>query len=115
MEKENTVSMPMGPNMIQHESNDGLAINNQNGISKVTHISKLLDAAHAMQPDIISMTVMMVQFTKNLFQEDWTGVKRYLRYLKETIDFALICKLWRTLETRVMWMQMWNKSALQID
>jgi hypothetical protein len=36
--------MPMGPNMIQHESNDGLA---QDGISNATYISKLLDAAHA--------------------------------------------------------------------
>jgi hypothetical protein len=44
MENSNTVLMPMGPNMIQHESNDGLA---QDGISNATYISKLLDAAHA--------------------------------------------------------------------
>jgi hypothetical protein len=33
----------------------------------------------------------MIQFTKNLSQENWTGVKKILRYLKGTIDFALTC------------------------
>ena len=47
MENVNTVLMPMGLNMIQHKSNDGLTINKQNWISNVTYISKLLDAAHA--------------------------------------------------------------------
>ena len=115
MEKANTVSMPMGPNVIQHGSNDELVITKQNGISNATHTGRLLDAAHATWPNILYATVMMAQFAKNPSQEDWTGVKRYLRYLKETIDFALTCRLWRTLETRAMWMQMWNKSALQID
>jgi hypothetical protein len=107
--------MPMGPNVIQHKSNDGLAINKQNGISNATHIGKLLDAAHATRPDILYAAVMMAQFAKNPSQEDWTGVKRYLRYPKETIDFALTCRLWRTLETRAMQMQLWNKSAPQIN
>ena len=47
MENANTVSMPMGLNMIQHESNYGLAINEQDGISNATYIGKLLDVAHA--------------------------------------------------------------------
>ena len=33
----------------------------------------------------------MVQFTKNPSQENWTGPKRILRYLKGTMDFALTC------------------------
>src|ERR1700676_2772074 len=32
---------------------------------------------------------MMAQFAKNPSQKNWTGVKRYLRYFKETVDFAL--------------------------
>ena len=47
MEDVNTVLMPMDPNVIQHESNDGLAINEQNRISYVTYIGKLMDAAYA--------------------------------------------------------------------
>ena len=47
MENVNTVSMPMGPNVIQHKSNDRLVINEQNKISNVKYIGKLLDAAHA--------------------------------------------------------------------
>jgi hypothetical protein len=74
------------------ESNDGLVINEQNGISNATYISKLLDAAHATQPDIIYSTVTMAQFTRNPLQENWTGVKRILRYLKGTMDFALTCE-----------------------
>jgi len=58
----------MGPNVIQHESNDGLAINKHNGISNATYIGKLLDAAHAMRTDILYATVMMVQFAKHLLQ-----------------------------------------------
>ena len=84
MEDADTVLMPMDLNMVQHESNNGLAINEQNGIPYVTYISKLLGATHAMRPDILYATVMMAQ-------EDWTGVKRILRYLKRTIDFALTC------------------------
>jgi len=61
-----------------------LAINKQNGIPYATYISKLLGATHAMQPDILYATIMMVQ-------EDWTGVKRILRSLKKIIDFALTC------------------------
>jgi hypothetical protein len=45
MENVNTVSMPMGPNVIQHKSNDGLAINEQNRISNAKYVGKLLDAA----------------------------------------------------------------------
>ena len=37
------------------------------------------------------MTVMMVQFTKNPSQENWSGVERILIYLKGTISFALTC------------------------
>lgn len=70
--------------MIQHESNNGLAINEQNGIPYATYIGKLLGATHAMRADILYATAMMAQ-------EDWTGVKRILRYLKRTIDFALTC------------------------
>ncbi len=84
MEDADTVSMPMDPNVVQHESNNGLAINEQNGIPYATYIGKLLGATHAMRPDILYATVMMVQ-------EDWTRVKRILRYLKRTIDFALTC------------------------
>jgi len=84
MEDADTVSMPMDPNVVQHESNNGLAINEQNGIPYATYIGKLLGATHAMRPDILYVTVMMAQ-------EDWTRVKRILRYLKRTIDFALTC------------------------
>ena len=70
--------------MVQHESNNGLAINEQNGIPYATYIGKLLGATHAMRADILYATAMMAQ-------EDWTGVKRILRYLKRTIDFALTC------------------------
>jgi hypothetical protein len=55
----------MGLNVIQHESNDGLAINEQNRISNATYIGKLLDAAHAMRPDILHATAMMAQFARN--------------------------------------------------
>jgi hypothetical protein len=55
----------MGPNVIQHESNDGLAINEQNRISNATYIGKLLDAAHATRPDILHATAMMAQFARN--------------------------------------------------
>ena len=48
MEDANTVLMPMDPNVIQHESTDGLAINQQNRISYATYIGKMLDATHAM-------------------------------------------------------------------
>jgi len=71
----------MGPNVIQHKSNDRLAINEQNRISNVKYIGKLLDAAHATQPDILYTTLTMVQFAKNPSQENWTEVKRILRYL----------------------------------
>ena len=67
-------------------------INKQNRILNATYISKLLDAVHATQPDIIYTTVMMVQFARNLSQENWTGVKKILRYLKGTMDFALTCE-----------------------
>jgi hypothetical protein len=43
----------------------------------------MLDAADATQSDVKYMTVMMLQFAKNLTQENWTGVKRILRYLFE--------------------------------
>jgi len=33
----------------------------------------------------------MVQFAKNPLQENWTEVKRILRYLNGTTDFALTC------------------------
>jgi len=59
MEDANTVLMPMDPNMIQHKSNDGLAINQQNGISYATYIGKMLDATHAIRPDILFVTIMM--------------------------------------------------------
>ena len=49
MENVNTVLM--GLNVIQHKSNDGSAINEQNGISNATYISKLVDATHAMPPN----------------------------------------------------------------
>jgi hypothetical protein len=108
MENANTVSMPMGLNVIQHESNDGLVINEQNGISNATYISKLLDAAHSTRPDIIYATATMVPFAKNLLQENWTGVKRILRYLKGTIDFALTCGQGGigNQSSPTMWMQM---------
>ena len=48
MEDADTVSMPMDPNVVQHESNNGLAINEQNGIPYATYIGKLLGATHAM-------------------------------------------------------------------
>jgi hypothetical protein len=79
MEDADNVSMPTDPNVVQYKLNNGLAINEQNGIPYVTYIGKLLGATHAMQPDILYATVMMAQ-------EDWTGVKRILRYLKRTID-----------------------------
>jgi hypothetical protein len=44
MEDVDTVSMPMDLNVVQHESNNGLAINEQNGIPYATYISKLLGA-----------------------------------------------------------------------
>jgi hypothetical protein len=62
--------MPMGPNVIQHKSNDGLVINEQNRISNVKYIGKLLDAAHATRPDILYMTLTMAQFAKNPLQEN---------------------------------------------
>jgi len=48
MKDADTVSMPMDPNMVQHESNNGLVINEKNGIPYVTYISKLHGATHAM-------------------------------------------------------------------
>jgi hypothetical protein len=90
----------MHPNVIQHESNDGLVINQQNRIFYVTYISKMLDATHAMQPDILLATITMAQLAKNLLQENLPGVKRILRYLKRTIDFALTCGGQGGLETR---------------
>jgi hypothetical protein len=39
IENTNTVLMPMDPNVMQHESNDELVINKQNGISNATYIS----------------------------------------------------------------------------
>ena len=44
MEDVNTVLMPMDPNVIQHESNNGLMINQQNRISYATYMP---DATHA--------------------------------------------------------------------
>jgi hypothetical protein len=79
MENANTVLM--GPNVIQHESNDRLAINEQNRISNATYIGKLLDAAHSTPPNILYVIVTIVQLTRNPSQENWTGVKRILRYL----------------------------------
>jgi hypothetical protein len=93
MEDVDTVSMPMDLNVIQHKSNDGLVINKQNGISYATYIGKLLGATHAMRPNILCATVMMAQ-------KGWTGVKRILRYLKRTIDFALTCGGHRRIESQ---------------
>jgi hypothetical protein len=45
-------SLPMDPNVIQHESTGGLAINQQNRISYATYIGKMLDATHPMRPDM---------------------------------------------------------------
>ena len=67
----------MGLNVIQHESNDGLTINEQNRILNAAYIGKLMDAAYATRPDILYATVMMGQFAKNPSQENWTGVKRF--------------------------------------
>jgi hypothetical protein len=85
MENMNTVSTPMDPNVIQHHESHDVAT--QNGISYATYIGKLLYAAHATRPDILYATVTMAQFAKDPSQENWTGVKRILRYLKGTIDF----------------------------
>jgi hypothetical protein len=79
MENANTVSM--GPNVIQHESNDRLAIHEQNGISNATYIGKLLDAAHSTPLNILHVIATIAQLTKNPSQENWTGVKKILRYL----------------------------------
>jgi len=54
MEDANTVLMPMDPNVIQHK-----AINQQNRISYATYIGKMLDATHAIRPDILFVTIMM--------------------------------------------------------
>ena len=89
MEDANAVSTPMNLNVIQHESRDESVINEQNGISYATYIGKLLYAAHATRPDILYATVTLAQFARNPSQENWTGVKRILRYLKGTVNFAL--------------------------
>jgi len=73
----------MDLNVIQHESNDRLATNEQNGISNATHIGKLLYVAHATRPNIILPTITMALFAKNSSRENWAVVKRIvLRYLK---------------------------------
>jgi len=48
VEDVDIVSMPMDPNVVKHKSNNGLAINEQNGIPYATYIGKLLGATHAM-------------------------------------------------------------------
>ena len=80
MEDADTVSMPMDLNVVQHESNDRLVINEQNRIPHVTDISKL-GATHTIQPDIQYATIMVAQ-------EDWTRVKRILRFYILTFDWA---------------------------
>ena len=62
----------------------GLVIDKQNRILNATYISKLLDTAYITQPDTIYMTVMVAQSTTSPSQENWTGVKKILRYLKGT-------------------------------
>ena len=82
MENVNAMLMPMDPNMIQHhESHDQSMINTQNRISYVTYIGKLLYMAHMTQLNILYVTIMMEQFAKSPLQENWTGVKRILKYL----------------------------------
>jgi len=48
-EDADIVSMPMDPNVIQHESNNVLATSEQNRISNwnATYVGKLLAVAHA--------------------------------------------------------------------
>ena len=53
-------------------------INKQNRISNATYISRLLDAAHATQPNIIYTTITMKQFIRNPLQENWAVVKKIL-------------------------------------
>jgi hypothetical protein len=43
---------------------------------------------------MIYLTATMVQFAKDLSQENWTGVKKISRYLGGNIDFALTCRGW---------------------
>jgi len=61
MEMQITVSMPMDLNVVQHKSNNGLAINEQNGIPYATYIGKLLGATHAMRPNILYAIIMIAQ------------------------------------------------------
>ena len=108
----------MGLNVIQRESNDGLAINEQNRISNATYITKLMDVAYATWPDILYATIMMAQFTKNPSQENWTGVKRFEIFKR---NYCFWTHLWRTggeLGTRAHPLcrcRWWNKPAPQID
>ena len=58
----------------------------------------------------------MVQFTKNPLPENWTGLKRILRYLKGTMDFALTYEEQGVeLETRAQPVCWWNKPTPQVD
>ena len=83
MEDADTVSIPMDPNVVQHESNNGLAINEQNGIPYATYIGKLLGATHAMWADIPYATAMMVQ-------EDWTGVMKRAKIIDNDTSVAIV-------------------------
>jgi len=54
----------------------------------------------------------MVQFAKNPLQENWTEVKRILRFLNGTTDFALTCGGQGGLEARahpICGCRWWNK------
>jgi hypothetical protein len=78
--------MSMGPNVIQHKSNDGLAINEQNRISQWCNLQR----THCKRIE----------------------VKRILRYLNGTTDFALTCGGQGGLEARahpICGCRWWNK------
>jgi hypothetical protein len=87
LENASTVSTPMVPGQTLLKR-DGPSDKVASGLYAIA-IGSLLYAAMCTRPDIAFAIQSLSQFTSNPGPEHWTAVKRVLRYLKGTRDYAL--------------------------
>jgi hypothetical protein len=88
----NPVSSPLEPGMKYTENMCPKSAEEREAMSDVPYLNllgELIYIAYATRPDIAASIGILAQFSKSPGRDHWLGLKRVLRYLKGTMDYAL--------------------------